>query len=459
MLLYWLVIILKRDLTQGSVFKNIIWFSLPFLLSYFLQTLYGLADLFIIGQFNGSDVITAVSIGSQVMHFVTVVIVGLAMGSTVIIGKAVGSKDKALTAKTIGNTASLFMAVAIAMTVILLALIKPIVSAMSTPAQAVEQTVFYLAICFAGIPFITAYNIISSIFRGMGDSKSPMYFIALACALNIILDYVFIGLMDMKASGAALGTVIAQGVSVITALLCIRFKNMGIHISKSDLKIDKSLMLQMLKIGVPVAFQDAFIQISFLTITIIANKRGVDVAAAVGIVEKIIGLLFLVPSSMLSSVSALAAQNIGANQHKRASKTLFYGTAIAVGFGLVVGVAFQFVSDWAVGLFTTEQAVIIYGEQYLKSYAWDCMIAGVHFCFSGYFCAYSMSMVSFVHNVASIVLMRVPGAILATQLFPDNLYPMGMAAPLGSLVSALICIGVYIWFVKSKRSPLILSKK
>ena len=162
---------------------------------------------------------------------------------------------------------------------------------------------------------------------------------------------------------------------------------------------------------------------------------------------------------MLSSVSALAAQNIGANQHKRASKTLFYGTAIAVGFGLVAGVAFQFVSDWAVGLFTTEQAVIVYGEQYLKSYAWDCMIAGVHFCFSGYFCAYSMSMVSFVHNVASIVLMRVPGAIVATHLFPDNLYPMGMAAPLGSLVSALICIGVYIWFVKSKRSPLILSKK
>lgn len=451
MLSYALVIFLKRDLTQGSVFKNIIWFSLPFLLSYFLQTLYGLADLFIIGQFNGADVITAVSIGSQVMHFVTVVIVGLAMGSTVIIGKAVGSKDQQQTSKSIGNTVSLFMAVAVAMTVILLALTKPIVSAMSTPPEAMEQTVIYLTICFAGIPFITAYNIISSIFRAMGDSKSPMYFIAIACAINIGLDYVFIGLMDMKAAGAALGTIIAQGASVVVALLCIKYKNMGIHVSKSDLKIDKDLMVQMLKIGVPVALQDAFIQISFITITIIANRRGVEVAAAVGIVEKIIGLLFLVPSSMLSSVSALAAQNIGANKHKRASKTLFYGTAIAVGFGLVMGIAFQFISDWAVGLFTTEQEVIIYGEQYLKSYAWDCMIAGVHFCFSGYFCAYSMSMVSFVHNVASIVLMRVPGAIVATHFWPDNLYPMGAAAPLGSLISALICIGVYVWFVKSKK--------
>lgn len=442
---------MKRDLTQGSVFKNIVWFSLPYLLSYFLQTLYGLADLFIIGQFNGSDVISAVSIGSQIMHFVTVVIVGLAMGSTVMIGKAVGAKDKVQTSKTIGNTVTLFMGVAVVLTIILLALTKQIVAVMSTPTEAIEQTVFYLAICFAGIPLITAYNIISSIFRGMGDSKSPMFFIAIACGLNIALDYIFIGIMDMKAAGAALGTVIAQGVSVVIALLCIKFRNMGIHISKNDLKVDKSLMSQILKIGVPVAFQDAFIQISFITITIIANKRGVDVAAAVGIVEKIIGLIFLVPSSMLSSVSALSAQNIGANKHHRASKTLLYGTAIAVGFGLIFGIAGQFISDWAVGLFTNEEVVIMYGEQYLKSYVWDCMIAGVHFCFSGYFCAYSMSMVSFIHNVASIVLMRVPGAIIATNLYPDTLYPMGMAAPLGSLISALICIGVFIWFKKSKR--------
>lgn len=180
---------MERDLTTGSVFKNIVSFSLPYLLSYFLQTLYGMADLFIIGQFNGVDSITAVSVGSQVMHMLTVMIVGLAMGSTVTIGKAVGGKQSGQAALAIGNTVTLFMGLSVGITVLLLLLVKPIVAVMSTPAEAVSGTVIYLTICFIGIPFITAYNIISSIFRGLGDSKSPMYFIAVACAANIVLDY------------------------------------------------------------------------------------------------------------------------------------------------------------------------------------------------------------------------------------------------------------------------------
>jgi len=188
----------ERDLTTGSVFQNILYFSLPYLLSYFLQTLYGMADLFIIGQFNGIDSTTAVSIGSQVMHMLTVMIVGLAMGSTVTIGRAVGAKDREKASLIIGNTATLFMAVSAGVTLLLLVLVEPIVSMMSTPAEAAEGTVRYLMVCFAGIPFITAYNIISAVFRGLGDSKSPMYFIAAACAVNIALDYLFIGLLPEK---------------------------------------------------------------------------------------------------------------------------------------------------------------------------------------------------------------------------------------------------------------------
>ena len=303
---------MEKNLTNGSVLKNIAYFSLPYLLSYFLQTLYGLADLFIIGQFEGVASTTAVSIGSQVMHMLTVMIVGLAMGSTVCIGQAVGAGDKKHASAAIGNTVTLFMLLSVVITALLLALVRPIVSVMSTPAEAADGTRAYLTICFIGIPFITAYNIISSIFRGLGDSKSPMIFIAVACAANIALDYIFIGAMGLGPAGAALGTTLSQAISVVFSLVVILRRKSGISLERRDLHPQRDTMGRLLRIGVPVAAQDGLIQIAFIVITVIANRRGLDAAAAVGIVEKIISFVFLVPSSMLSTVSALCAQNIGA---------------------------------------------------------------------------------------------------------------------------------------------------
>ena len=304
---------MERNLTTGSVGKNILIFSLPYLLSYFLQTLYGMADLFIIGQFDGVASTTAVSIGSQVMHMLTVMLVGLAMGTTVSIARAVGGRNHKQVSENVGNTVTLFFGLSIVLTVVLLLLVRPIVGVMSTPAEAVDGTVAYLTICFLGIPFITAYNIISSIFRGMGDSKSPMYFIAIACAANIMLDYLFIGALDFGPAGAALGTTLAQTISVAVSLFMI-LRRKSISLSKGDFHPRRPVVGQILQIGVPVALQDGLIQIAFIVITIIANRRGLNDAAAVGIVEKIIGFVFLVPSSMLSTVSALGAQNIGAGQ-------------------------------------------------------------------------------------------------------------------------------------------------
>ena len=445
---------MQKDLTQGSIFKNLAVFSLPFFFSYFLQTLYGLADLFIIGQFNGSDSITAVSIGSQIMHMLTVIIVGLAMGTTVMISRAVGAKKENEVSKAIGNSVTLFAIVAVLLCVILIATVSPIVSVMSTPVEAVEQTKIYLLICFAGIPFIIAYNIISAIFRGLGDSKSPMYFVAVACVINIALDYLFIGVFGMRAAGAALGTVISQTISVIFAVISIAKGRNRIRLSRQNLVPDKLMMGNILKIGLPVSLQDGFIQVSFIVITIIANSRGVEIAAAVGIVEKIISMLFLVPSSMLSAVSSLAAQNMGAGEHKRASRTLEYGIGITVVFGIFISILIQFVAKPLIGSFTSDAAVIIFGVQYLKSYVFDCIFAGIHFCFSGYFCAYGKSMYSFIHNVASILLMRIPGAYLASIYFPDTLFPMGCAAPAGSLLSALICLGLFLHMHRNMRGNL-----
>lgn len=442
---------MERDLTSGRVWKNIVYFSLPYLLSYFLQTLYGLADLFIVGQFDSVASTTAVSIGSQVMHMLTVMIVGLAMGTTVNIGRAVGARDSQKASKVVGNTTVLFVGVSVVLAVVLLVLVQPIVRVMSTPAEAVEGTVRYLTICFIGIPFITAYNVIASIFRGLGDSKSPMYFIAVACVANIALDYLFIGALHMGPAGAALGTTLSQTISVAVSLLVILKKKTGISVKRADFRLERVTMGQVLKIGVPIAAQDGFIQVAFIIITIIANRRGLGVAAAVGIVEKIISFLFLVPSSMLSTVSALGAQNMGAGKYERADQILRYAMGIAVGFGLIVSLLIQIIAGPVVGLFTTDATVILLGAQYIRGYIWDCIFAGVHFSFSGYFCAYGKSEISFVHNLIAILCVRIPGVYLTSKIFPDTLFPMGLATATGSLLSVIICMIAFGWLKKQKR--------
>ena len=385
---------MERNYTTGSVFKNILIFSLPYLFSYFLQTLYGMADLFIIGQFEGVASTTAISIGSQVMHMLTVMIVGLAMGATVSIGQATGANNRKEAASDIGNTVTLFLLLSLVLTVVLLVLVKPVVSIMSTPSEAVNGTIAYLTICFIGIPFITAYNIISSILRGMGDSKSPMYFIAIACVMNIILDYIFMGALHLGPAGAALGTTLSQTVSVAVALIFLIKKEHGLSLHRTDFKPQSPIMGRILKIGVPIAMQDGLIQVAFILITIIANQRGLTDAAAVGIVEKIISFLFLVPSSMLSTVSALGAQNIGADKPERAKQTLRYAIYLAAGFGIVISILIQFIAEPVVSLFTSDGDAILAGGQYLRGYIWDCFFAGIHFSFSGYFCACEKSGIS-----------------------------------------------------------------
>lgn len=436
----------KTDLTSGNVFQTLLYFSLPYFLSFFLQTLYGMADLYIVGRFNAVESTTAVSVGSQIMHMITVMIVGLAMGTTVSIGHEAGAKNHGRMLVAIGNTVTLFLSVSIVMAVILTLCVHPIISVMSVPGEAVESTASYLTICFIGIPFITAYNIISSVFRGMGDSKSPMYFIAVACVSNIVLDYIFIGALGMGAAGAALGTTLSQTISVAVALLRIKIDSGMRHIrlTAQDFRPKRAVMGKLLSIGVPVAMQDGFIQISFLLITVIANKRGLFDAAAVGVVEKIIGILFLVPSSMLSSVSALAAQNIGAGKKERAKQTLKYAMLTAVVFGTVSALLMQFFAEPVVGIFRSEPEVVRLGGQYLRGYVWDCVFAGVHFCFSGYFCACGRSGLSFLHNAVAIVCARIPLAYLASRLFSDTLFPMGLATVTGSALSVVICVIAYL---------------
>ena len=438
-----------KDLTQGSIIGNIMTFSLPYMLAYFLQILYGLADLFVIGQYCGVDSTTAVSNGAQVMYMVTVVLIGLAMGTTVLTARAIGAKDPVRTRAVVGNTVTMFAIIAVVLMVVLLCLRGWIVGVMDTPTEALNGMEHYLTICFIGIPFIIAYNIIASIFRGLGDSKSPMYFVAVACVVNIILDFFFIGVLELGAMGAALGTTLSQAASVLFALCYIRRHKGVLDISRSDLRPQRDVIKLILKIGLPIAMQDGFIQISFLAITVIANGRGLVDAAAVGIVEKFIGLVFIVPSAMLSTVSAISAQNIGANKMPRAKQTMRTAMLITSVYGLVVSITLQFIPQVAVGLFTSDSQVLAQGSDYLRGYVWDCIFASLHFCFSGFFTACGYALISFLHNSLSIVCARVPLAWLSSMLYPDTLYPMGLSTCAGSFISCLICIGAY-WWLKRK---------
>lgn len=438
-----------KDLTQGSIIGNIMTFSLPYMLAYFLQILYGLADLFVIGQYCGVDSTTAVSNGAQVMYMVTVVLIGLAMGTTVLTARAIGAKDPVRTRVVVGNTVTMFAIIAVVLMVVLLCLRGWIVGVMDTPTEALNGMEHYLTICFIGIPFIIAYNIIASIFRGLGDSKSPMYFVAVACVVNILLDYFFIGILELGAMGAALGTTLSQAASVLFALCYIRRHKGVLDISRSDLRPQRDVIKLILKIGLPIAMQDGFIQISFLAITVIANGRGLVDAAAVGIVEKFIGLVFIVPSAMLSTVSAISAQNIGANKMPRAKQTMRTAMLITSVYGLVVSITLQFIPQVAVGLFTSDSQVLAQGSDYLRGYVWDCIFASLHFCFSGFFTACGYALISFLHNSLSIVCARVPLAWLSSMLYPDTLYPMGLSTCAGSFISCLICIGAY-WWLKRK---------
>ena len=443
---------MEKNLTERSLFGTMITFAVPYLISCFLQTFYGMADLFFAGKFNGAATITAVATGSQVIHMLTVIIAGLAMGSTVSIAQAVGARNKERTSRAIGNSITVFVIFTAVATVLLLLLVAPIVGAVQTPAESVTEAQQYLRVCFIGVPFIVAYNVISSIFRGLGDSRSPMIFVGIAGVINMILDYILMGPFAMGARGAAIATMTSQAISVCIALFALGRFSMGVSLSRRDLWPDRDLGAMILKIGIPVACQDGFIQISFLVITAIANSRGTTMAASVGIVEKIISFLFLVNSAMLSTISAIAAQSLGAGKRDRAREVLFLGMRITFVYGLAVIAICELFAPQILSLFVKDDAmVVVLGAGYLRAYVFDTVFAGMHFSFSGYFCACERSILSFIHNTISILAVRIPGAYLASVLWPATLVPMGIATAAGSFVSVVICVIMFLGLEKKQK--------
>jgi putative MATE family efflux protein len=444
----------KSNLTTGKVLERLVSFALPFLFSSFMQAFYSAVDMWTVGRFSTTSDLAAVNIGAQVTQIVTGFCVGISMGTTILIGHCVGAKDKKAADRALGNSVWLFIGLAAILTPTLILASDSITSIMQTPEKAISGATNYIQICGAGIPFIVAYNVISAILRGDGNSHMPMVFIGIACVVNVFGDLLLTGYFGLGIVGVAFATVTAQAVSSVVGTFYIWKKGLSFPITKDGFKPSVNTIRRVLINGLPIAAQDTLINISFIAITVIANTRGITDASAVGVVEKIIQLMFLFPTAMMSALSAFTSQNIGAGKGTRAVAAVRYGILMTLAFGILSCTLSQFLGGTMASFFTTDKDVINSAAEYLKTYSIDCIIVAFTFCLNGYFCGIDKSIVVFIHNAISAFGVRIPLAMLFSNLFADSMLPMGMASPIGSLVSLAICVGYLLWINRTKMKSL-----
>ena len=443
-----------QNFTTGPIFGPLIKFALPVLLAIFLQAMYGAVDLMIVGKFGGdlADVyVSAVSTGSMVMHTLTVVITGLAMGLTVFVGRMIGAGRREEAGKIIGSGIALFGGMALLLSAVMVWAAPALSRLMQAPAEAFDQTVSYVLVCSAGTVFIVAYNLVGSIFRGIGDSKMPLITVAIACVLNILGDLLLVAIFGMGATGAAIATVLAQAVSVVLSLFVIRRRNLPFDFSVKDIRFRGALVKEIVKIGSPIALQDLLVCISFMVIIAIVNDLGLTESAGVGVAEKLCGFLMLVPSAYGQAMSAFVAQNMGAERPDRARRALWYGVASSVLVGSMMFAFTFFRGDLLAGLFAKDLPVILAAAEYLKSYAIDCLFTAFLFCFIGYFNGCSCTTFVMIQGLVGAFGVRIPVAWFMSRQVPVSLFHVGLATPCSTVVQIILC-GFYFAALRRRQN-------
>ena len=430
----------ERTLVEGKILPTLVVFAIPFLLASILQALYGAVDLIVIGRFVDSASVSATAIGGQVMQTITGIVLGISTGGTVVIGQHVGAEKKRDAALAVGNLIALFAVIAVVLTIAMLIFTDSIVAIMKTPAEAVTHTARYITLCSMGIPFIVGYNGVSGVFRGFGDSKTPLYFVALACVINIGLDLLLVAVVGMGVAGAAIATVAAQAISFLAAVIYLMKKGIPVAFYKKDIGFSGGQALRILKIGSPIAVQDALVNVSFLIITAIINTMGLVASAAVGIDEKVIVFAMLVPTSFASAVAVMTAQNIGAGQMVRAKKSLWVGVALSFVFGMAVWIYCQFFPEVFPSLFSKDADVVYNAGLYLRNYTIDCMLVAFIFCVNSFFSGCGYSLFSLIHSLIATFGFRVPGSYVMSKIAGITLFEMGFVPPMASCVSIVLCL-------------------
>ena len=442
----------EHDFTQGTILPTLLRFALPVLLALLLQAMYGAVDLQVVGRFGAAADISAVSTGSQVMQTVTIVITGLAMGVTVLLGQKVGEGKPDEAGQAVGSGICLFGAVALVVTAAMLLAAPQMASLMQAPADAFPDTVVYVRICSAGAVFIVAYNILGSIFRGLGDSKMPLITVAIACVFNIVGDLLLVGGFGLGVAGTAIATVFAQAVSVALSLVIIRRRRLPFTLSRADICFDGAVISKILKLGTPVALQDLLVSLSFLVIIAIANAMGTVASAGVGVAEKLCAFVMLVPSAYMQSMSAFVAQNIGAGREDRARKALLVGILSSLAAGILMAWAAFFHGDMLAGLFAEDTDVIAAAWEYLKAYAIDCLLTSFLFCFVGYFNGRGQTVFVMVQGFVGALGVRLPVAFLMRHVSPGSLFHLGLSTPASTVVQIALCLGYLRWCRIKERS-------
>lgn len=438
----------EQNFTEGSIFSQLIRFALPVLLALFLQAMYGAVDLLIVGQFGGDAAgvfVSAVSTGSQIMMTLTVVITGLAMGLTVYVGEKIGAGRREEAGQIIGTGISLFGIISLVLTVVMVFTSSALTQLMHAPEEAFDNTVLYVAICSAGTIFIVAYNLVGSIFRGIGDSKIPLLTVAIACVLNILGDLLLVAVFDMGSSGAAIATVFAQAMSVVLSLLVIKKHKLPFDFSLKDIWPRAVHIKAILKLGTPIALQDLLVSFSFLVIIAIVNGLGLTESAGVGVAEKVCGFIMLIPSAFMQSMSAFVAQNMGALKYDRARKALWYGIASSLAVGVVVGYFSFFHGEILAGIFAKDAAIIAPAAEYLKAYAIDCLLTAFLFCFIGYFNGCGNTTFVMIQGIVGGICIRLPVSWAMSKITPVSLFHIGLATPTSTAVQIVLCVGFLVF--------------
>lgn len=436
-----------NDFTQGSILKKMIKFMIPILGALVLQAMYGAVDLMIVGQFGTTSGLSGISTGSNIMNLATFVVAGLAMAVTVQISKYIGMKNEERIGRLLGATIALFSIISVVVSVVLIVFAPQLSVLMQAPEEALDLTVQYVRICGTGFLLITAYNTISSVFRGLGDSKSPLIFVAIACCVNIVGDLVLVAGFGLNVIGAAVATVAAQGISVLLSVLIIRKKKLPFHIHKQDICLNEEIK-GIFKIGTPIALQELLTQLSFLALCAFVNSLGLAASSGYGVASKIQGFVMLIPGSLMQSMSSFVSQNVGAEKEKRAFRAMLTGIGIGAVVGVFVFIGVVFYGDVLAGIFTNDAAVVQEAFHYLRGFALEAIVTAVLFSFMGYYNGHARTFWVMIQGLAQTFIVRLPMAYIMTMQPDASLFKIALSAPSATIFGIVLNIAYYFYYRK-----------
>jgi putative MATE family efflux protein len=435
----------RYDFIDGSIYPAMVRFAVPIIIALLLQTMYGAVDMLVVGRFCTKADVSAVSTGTWILQMLTVVVIGLSAGTTIQLGQKIGERKLNVATSIISSSVCFFMSIGIIVSLAMQFLAVPCAEIMQAPPEAFNATVTYVKICSAGFIFITAYNLLGSIFKGMGDSTIPLIAVAIACVINIFGDLLLVAVFDMGVAGAAIATIFAQAVSVLLSAIIIKRRGSITNFTKGSRRFNKNILVAILKIGFPIAFQDFLVGVSFLAISAIVNTLGVTASAGVGIAEKICGFIMLVPSAFAQTIGAFVAQNVGARRIDRARKALRYGIMTSFAVGIFFAYLSFFHGDLLASVFAKGKVeVITAAADYLKAYAIDCLLVSFMFCFVGFFMGCGKTSFVMWQGIIGAFGARIPVSYSMSRIKPVSLFKVGLATPCSTVIQIILCVAYFI---------------